>query len=257
MSVPGATELLAPPVDGRLFADVRRVRLGDVDRRGRLRLDATARILQDIATDDAADAGLDRRFGWLVRRTLLDVASPATLGETLDVATWCTGLGRSWAERRSSLVGDRGARVDAVSLWVQIEVATGRPARIGGDFTDAYGSAAGGRTVSARLSIPPLQADAPAGTRPWTVRRTDLDPFEHVNNAANWDFLEEVAALDAEESSRRGRAEMEYLQPVTHVMSPTVSTLVGPRGGVTAWLHDGDQALSAARWTPGDVVSGG
>ena len=45
------------PSAGRTFTGERIVRLGDVSPAGRLRLDAVARYLQDIATDDAVDAG--------------------------------------------------------------------------------------------------------------------------------------------------------------------------------------------------------
>jgi acyl-ACP thioesterase len=224
-SVAPATELLNEPTVGRRFSISGRVRLGDVDRSGRMRLDAIARVLQDVATDDASDAGLDRRFGWLVRRTLIDSPSPASLGESYEATTWCTGIGRSWAERRTRVLGDRGAIVEAVSLWVQVDVVTGRPTRIASDFVDAYGEAADGRVVTSRLTLPGV----PDGRGPgdlWAVRRTDLDPFGHVNNAATWAFLEEVAALD--ESDRVGRAEIEYLRPVERERD--VGVVVGDLG---------------------------
>ena len=241
-----AVEFLPRPAVGRVFTSEVSVRLADVDCNGNMRLDATARTLQDIATDDASDAGLDRRFGWLVRRTMIATNQPARLGETVTVATWCSGIGRSWAERRSELIGDRGAAIDAVSLWVQVAVETGRPARIGSDFTDAYAGAASGRTVSARLALP-SPPERPAH-RSWTVRRTDLDPFGHVNNAATWAFLEEAAAIDRTE--RIGRAEMEYLQPVEHDADlALVADVDGDGDAVTAWLL-GDGVRAAARWTP-------
>ena len=40
-----------------MYQASRRVRLGDASPRGRLRLDACARYLQDIANDDSRDAG--------------------------------------------------------------------------------------------------------------------------------------------------------------------------------------------------------
>ena len=58
-------------------------RLGDVDPAGALRFDAVARYLQDVATDDAADAELSPTAGWLVRRSLVVVERPAALGEEL------------------------------------------------------------------------------------------------------------------------------------------------------------------------------
>jgi len=40
------------PTEGRTFSARRRVGLADLDRYGRVRLDAIARILQDVAIDD-------------------------------------------------------------------------------------------------------------------------------------------------------------------------------------------------------------
>lgn len=177
---------------------------------------------------------------------MIETKEPAVLGEQVSVATWCTGIGRSWAERRSSLVGERGARIDAVSLWVQIDVATGKPSRVGDDFRTPYGETANGRTISARLSIPGPTGDEQRSS--WVVRRTDLDPFDHVNNAATWEYLEHVI-VRVGENGRRGRAEMEYVQPVLLEAETEVATSADGGAGVY-FLMRGDEVLSAARWSP-------
>ena len=100
MSELPARELLPLPPRGRRYRAHRTVRLADVDPAGELRLDAIARYLQDVASDDALDAGLPNPFGWIVRRTLIRVDHAARLGERVDLTTYCTGSGRSWAERR-------------------------------------------------------------------------------------------------------------------------------------------------------------
>lgn len=220
----------------------RRVRLGDVDRLGRLRFDSIARYLQDIATDDADGAGLDRRYGWLVRRTLIASTTPATLGEDLAVATWCTGIGRSWAERRTELRGSKGARLDSVSLWVQIDTSSGRPAAIADDFLDAYAAACDGRRVSARLSLETTPQES-SSARPWVVRATDLDPFDHVNNAATWAVLEDGVEL----GDRCGRAELEYPRPITAAADHTLRT-----NGTDVWLLEAGETAAVARWTAAD-----
>ncbi|MEM1334993.1 MAG: acyl-ACP thioesterase domain-containing protein [Actinomycetota bacterium] len=238
---PAAASLLDRPARGRVVERTRRIRLGDVDRLGQLRFDATARYLQDIATDDADDAGLDRRFGWLVRRTLIRVGTPGGLGEELTVATWCTGLGRSWAERRSELRGAKGAVLDAVSLWVQIDVSSGRPAPIAEDFTDAYATASGERRVSARLALPAAPGPT-ARRRSWTVRSVDLDPFDHVNNAATWSVFEEAFDL----TNRVGTAELEYPHPITRRGDHELA-----RDGDDLWLIQEGRAAAVGRWRPG------
>jgi acyl-ACP thioesterase len=243
-AVPGASELLDPPAVGRRFRAERKVRLGDVDPSGELRLDATARYLQNIASDDAADAELDGAWGWVVRRSMIDVRQPAVLDEAVAVTTYCTGLGRSWAERTTILAGSLGADIATVSVWVQVATDTGRPAALTQQFIDAYGPACDGRKVSARLALA-APTDL-AGGIPWAVRRVDLDPFDHVNNAANWAFVEEsVNGM----MTRRGRAEMEFVGPVTYGTS--VQSVVERADGATSmWLLNEGSVLSAARWSP-------
>ena len=184
-------EPLAPPPDrGRVFRSGRRVRLADADPTGRLRLDACARYLQDIGNDDTADCGMDdERTTWVVRRAVIDVHRPPRWREWLDLATWCAGLGGRWAERRMSLVGQRGGRVEIATLWIHIDVASGAPVRLPAAFHDVYGESAGGRKLSSRLWLgdPPVGAAA----EPWPLRAVDMDLLGHVNNAAYWAAVEE------------------------------------------------------------------
>ena len=245
MSVhPPAVELVERPAVGRIVTRTRPVRLGDVDARARLRLDATARYLQDVATDDATDAGLDDAFGWVVRRTLIDVRRAASLDEHLELSTFCSGTGRSWAERRTSIVGERGASIEAVSLWIRVDPVSGRPTGLGDDFVEAYGNAAAGRRVSSRLRLPPPSEDATC--RPWAIRRVDIDPLRHVNNAAQWAIVEESLPTD---QSRRGVAEIEHLAAVDADM-PLELVTADDEAARSSWLVADGTVLTAARWTP-------
>lgn len=241
---PPAVELLDRPDDGRIVTRTRRVRLGDVDAHARLRLDATARYLQDIATDDATDARLDDAFGWVVRRTLIDVREAASLDEQLELSTFCSGTGRSWAERRTSIVGERGAAIETVSLWIRVDPASGRPSGLGADFLDVYAAAAAERRVSSRLRLPapPEQATR----RPWTIRRVDIDPLRHVNNAAQWAIVEESLPPGA---SRRGIGEIEHVAPVD-ADTPLELVTADDEATCTSWLVVNGAVSTAARWTP-------
>lgn len=233
-----ATELLPLPDSGRRFTAERTVRLGDVGPDGVLRLDAIGRYLQDVASDDALDSGLPNAMGWVVRRTMVRVERGAELNDRVSLTTFCTGAGRSWAERRTSITSDGEPVVDAVSLWVQIDIETGRPAKLGTEFTALYGEAAGNRVVSSKLSLPGPSPSA--DRRSWRFRRTDLDPFDHVNNAAQWSVLEELLAG----RDRRGVAQLEYLAPVG---LEEVDLLTD---GDSAWLVVDGRVSSAMVWTP-------
>jgi acyl-ACP thioesterase len=182
-------EFVPIPSVGRTYGSKRYVRLGDVNPQGRMRLDALARAVQDIATADAADALSGSAYAYVLRRLRMRIDQPAVLSESLTLTTFCGGTGRSWAERRTMINGDLGASVQASAIWVPID-SQGRPSRLPDDFLAAFGEAAGDRRVDARLrhGAPP---DHGATSRPWPIRYSDLDTLGHVNNAAHWCAMED------------------------------------------------------------------
>lgn len=209
LPLPVPPEIVPLPASGRTFTVERRVRWGDTGPDGRLRLDALARYLQDVANDDTRDAGHDPFEPWLVRRTSLAVEQPFVLGEVVSLTTFSGGNGSRWGERRTHVVGDRGGHVESAALWIFVDPVSGRPARLSQQIRDTYGEAAAGRTVSARLRHDgPPDDDSDVERRPWVLRSTDLDKLGHVNNAATWAAVEdELARLKVRAG---GFAEIEY-----------------------------------------------
>ena len=170
-----------------------RVRLADAGTDGRLRPDGIARILQDVATEDWAASGLGDTATWVVRQSSIAfVGRRPLLGDELVAETFCSGTGAAWAERRTDLLVEGELVVQASALWVPIDVASGRPQRVRADFLEVYGEASAGRRISGRVAGPsPIPAQA--SRRTWPIRRADLDVVGHVNNAAIWSSLVEVA----------------------------------------------------------------
>src|SRR3954454_10584016 len=111
--------LVPVPDAARVFRHAARAGLGDVSPAGRARLDAIARWLQDAAWADWVDAGLDDGGGWIVWRLHLRIDAFPRFGDALAVDTFCSGTGRLWAERRSTVRGAGGGPlVEAVAVWV-------------------------------------------------------------------------------------------------------------------------------------------
>lgn len=200
-------ELVPEPGVGRVFAREATPGLGDAAPTGRIRLDALARWVQDVAHADVVDAGLEDRAVWVVRRIRMWVERFPRFGERAALRTFSSGTGRMWAERRTSVATSGGGRVEAAVLWVHLDPQTLRPTPLDADEVAVYGPSTLGREVKARLRHP-----APPGAwcerRPWHFRTTELDLAGHVNNAAYWAPLEdellrdggapEPAALDVE-----------------------------------------------------------
>lgn len=242
----GASEILPKPASGRVFERGRRVRLADVDPSGRCRLDAMVRYLQDIARDDSADSGLTDPMTWVVRRTMVDVHRAPVFQEDLRLATWCSGHGARWAERRTEIVGDDGAHAESVTLWIYVDGETGAPRKLNDDFFDIYGATASDRRVNARQQLPTAPPDD-ASSMPWPVRFADLDVLAHVNNAAQWAPVEEACSL-AGMAMAPIRAELEHGAGV----EPGEAELrwAASDGGVSTWLLTAAGTGSAGRVRP-------
>jgi acyl-ACP thioesterase len=199
-------DLAGPPSVGRVVTLARHVGLGDTRPDGRLRLDALARFVQDVADHDAATADVGGAGVWVLRRSSFRVLHTPRFRADLTLRTWCSGVGARWAERRTDVeVGGRRA-VGAVGLWVYVDRERGVPVGLPDGFHERWGVSAGGRQVRARLVHPPPPASAVRAR--WPLRAVDLDVLGHVNNAAYW-------AAAEEELARRGepvvtRAEIEF-----------------------------------------------
>ncbi len=212
-----------------------------MDATGRVRLDALARFLQDIAIDDVQETGWGTpEHLWFVRRIRVDVVVPLLEDRELELTTWCSGVATLAAGRRWSVVGDRGGRAEIDSIWVHLD-ADQRPARIV-DF-GVYAEATAGRSVSTRLALvdpPPCAARAP-----WQLRSSDVDLHGHVNNAVHWQAVEDILARD--EASAHGplRVDLEYREPLEQTDEVEVVT-----EGSDAWLCVGDSVRAAIRIDP-------
>jgi acyl-ACP thioesterase len=228
------------------------VHLGDVDATGTVRLEAVARFLQDVATDDADDAELSEARGvWVLRSSDLEFVRTPVYHEAVELATFCSGTGPRWAERRTRLVGDRGALVDAAALWVFIDRESGRPLALDDDFHVRYAESAGGRTVRGRLVHDPPPTDA--DWREWPLRTSDFDVLDHVNNARSLEAVEDELLRRVPGRIPR-RARIEYRGTLERHDAVTLTSTVTPAGDdlvLAAWLAvDGDVRVSATVTVP-------
>ena len=231
------SELVAVPDRGRIFTEPPvRPGLADCAPTGRVRLDALARFVQDIAYADAEDARLSRRAAWVVRRTRMRVDRFPRFGERLQLATFCSGLGRMWAERRTTI---SGGEVDVVSLWVHLDPLSGRPTPITEEEIAMWGESTAGRKVTARLHHP-----SPEGTEDsvsWRFRATECDLADHVNNAAYLQPLEEELLASG------GGGELEAIDVEIEYRSPAQPGVMRVlRDGARRWIVNSEEEIHAS-----------
>lgn len=227
-----------------MFTGTRTVSIADADSDGRMRFDAVARFLGDVANDDTDDAGFGGEgLAWVARRCTIRLDSFAQAREHLTMTTWCSGTGSRWAERRTSVVGSQGAKIEAAALWVHLDPVTGRPAPWDDRFAQTYLSAAGGRKVDSKLSLPkrPPEDRAEINHMPWRFRATDVDVLGHVNNAAYLAVLEE--ALGGASLTAPLVVTIEWQRPTLAGVALEVVEQISPGGSpgaVMLWILGSD-----------------
>jgi acyl-ACP thioesterase len=186
-------EFVEIPNIGRRFQQQFTIGLSDADPSGRMRLDAVARVLHDIATFDNQDAPIADKGLWVIRSLELEISRFPRYLEQITAVTACTGYGRAWAERRTDLIA---ANVDirARATWVNTSPLSGLPASLPEGFIEVYGESACGRRIKPRLDLARPRGGKPIATREFEVRYCDLDIVGHVNNAVHFVLLEELMA---------------------------------------------------------------
>ena len=228
-------EVVPNPETGRVYEAEITPGVADVVDGGRARLDAIARWLQEVARQDLEDAGFEGRGVWIVRRTRIRAEAFPRYGERVALRTFCSGIGRFSAERRTSVVSGEG-RVEAVSRWICMEPDGSRPQRLEGEFRDAYAPSAGERDANVRARHPEPPPDA--AERPWSFRATDLDIAGHVNNTHYWAPLEEEFLAEGEPKAFDG--EVEHRDPA----QPGPAALL--TAGQMRWVASTSGALHAS-----------
>ncbi len=184
---------------------------------------------------------------WVVRRYDIRLAATPAFRDVLDLATFCSGTGPCWAERRTSVTAGSVPVAEAVALWVFADRAGGRPLPLPGDFFDAYGEAAGGRRVRSRLGHP--RPGSHAQSRRWQLRARDLDLLDHVNNARALEAVQDEVALRRPDdrivhASVEFRGALEYGADVE--LRSEVRPLDGGRAELALWLVTDDEVRMSA-----------
>lgn len=240
----------SPGPGSRTFTGERKVRLGDVDRAGRLRFDALMRYAQDVSNDDTNDAELVEDMTWVVRKTVVDVVVEATFREDLTITTFCSGTGGRWADRRLSITGSEGARYEISTLWIFV-TEEGAPRRLTDQFMEIYGEGLTNRRVSARLTHPEATEDA--SNHHWPMRVVDFDTLDHANNAAYWAVVEEERPKSMSHFVPPYRAELEYGGGIPADVAVHYKT-AAVDGSLFIWWFSAQDYVASSRITASSAV---
>jgi acyl-CoA thioester hydrolase len=129
---------LPPPPPGGAFTRPWLVQWRDVSRDGMVQVGAYLDYLLDFVLQAAAACGwstqraIEEGYGAVVRRKWLKIFRPVHYEEDLQLSTWLSQIRRSSVTRHFTIERlPGGERIgEAHTLWVSVDIQTGRPVRI-------------------------------------------------------------------------------------------------------------------------------
>jgi acyl-ACP thioesterase len=235
-------------VTRRTFQSSRRVRVGDCDSTGTIRVDALARYLQDIGYDDTDDIGVGDGGMWVARSIEMNFDTPGNVphrNDIVELETYCGGVGRAFAQRNVLITTQAGARISTSTIWVSVSE-EGKPTAVPQWLLDAYPDA---EQMSSKRKLPlidPRNVEDDVEQIPWMLRASDFDINDHVNNAVAFDALCEVASTTAARQPRT--IVVEYHQPIANSDNVTLYYRLTATG-FESWLATSNSVSAAMVWS--------
>ena len=178
---------------------------GDVDRENVLTLQGVFKLLQEAAIAHASQhhtgtaAMVTRGESWVLKRMAVEIEHYPRYGESLRVETWSSGI-RDFKGYREFRVfagaGGPGALViSGSSVWAYVSRRTRSIVRVPPEVADGFRSHSGG-VFCPDLEELALAAPHTAGADVLSVslRYSDVDANDHVNNTAYLDLLQTALA---------------------------------------------------------------
>lgn len=222
--------------------EIFQVRAYETDTQGRLQVPILCQLLQEAATAHAAILGvaveslIESGFAWVLSRLHLEMEYWPTADEKIVIKTWPEATSRLFTERRFDIFDSSEQRIGAVStLWLVLDLARRRPVRLPPQVTDRLGEHDVGSEPRkfGELAAPnPVQNELG-----FTVRRSDLDLAEHVNNTSYVEWAVEAVPDEVWSSSELAELDIQFLSECHQGQTVLSRSQIVDRGNATEVRH--------------------
>lgn len=239
----------------------------EVDAFGTLEVAAISGYLQEIAGRHAAvlGVGLDvlraRGLTWMLARQRLELPCPVSLGDTLALETWPSGVERLAAFREFiARRGDGAEAVRASTIWYVVDLASRKPVRPKEVLDPRFPRARQPAVAPLAHGKLPVLGEWELQKR-FHVRYSDIDQNLHVTNASYVAWAIEAMPVELWRASRLAAVEVHYLAEGLHgaaILSRVART--GPASFAHAIVREEDGkelARLVTAWTPREAAPAG
>jgi acyl-CoA thioesterase FadM len=228
------------------------VRFAEVDRDQVMLLPALFQLLQEAAIRHAdmygvgAEGIAERGTSWVLNRLAVALTRYPRRDEPVRVETWSTGVRGFRGFREFRVFCGEEQLLAGSSLWLWIDLRTRMLTRVPTELEAKFPVGGAGQPPH-RADLERLRFAAPAATAPATpvsVRFSDCDANDHVNNTAYFDYLQ-TALVRQGRAPHPQRIELQFLRELAPTTEAAEVRLEARVDGVTAFSIGGPDGVSA------------
>ncbi len=214
----------------------------ETDPHGRLEARILCQLLEEAAVAHAAILGVaveslvDSGVAWVLSKLHLEIDRWPAADDEIVIETWPEAASRLFTERRFDVLDASGHRIGAAStLWLVLNLERRRPVRLPSQVVD--------RLHEHELGPEPRKFGELAAPKPverelgFTVRRSDLDLADHVNNTSYIEWAIEAVADDVWASRDLAELEIHFLSECHHGQNVVSRSQVIELQGATEVRH--------------------
>jgi len=193
-----------------------RVRSYETDPLGRLQVPILCKLLQEAATAHAAILGvavdtlIENGVAWVLSRLHLEMQRWPTSDEYIVIETWPEAANRLFTERRFNVVDAVDNSIGTAStLWLILDLERRRPVRLPAHVVERLGELGLGsepRRFGDLVTPDPVDRELA-----FTVRRSDLDSADHVNNTSYVEWAIEAVPDEAWSTAELAELEIQFV----------------------------------------------
>lgn len=205
-----------------------RIRYSETDDQGKVTFPSILDYFQDCSFFQSEDlqVGIEflrqKQVAWVLTSWEIEVLRYPAVGDPIQVSTWPYDFKGFYGWRNFLMTDAAGATLaQAASLWVLLDLRTGRPTRILPEMVAAYQMEPplSMECKARKMKVPPQMEER----SPFAVQRFHLDTNHHVNNGKYILMAQEY--LPEHFSPRRMRAEYKKSAVYGERIYPSVAEL--------------------------------
>ncbi len=178
-----------------------RVRYSEVDWKQDMKFTSLLNYFQDCCTFQSEDLGVGIEFfgaeqaAWVLLSWHVVVERTPKMGETIRICTWPYDFGGFYGYRNFTMEDKDGTVIAyANSMWVFMDMATGRPKKIMPEFVEKY-------QLGEKYPMEPMprkmkRPEDAKQMEAFVVHRSQIDTNHHVNNEKYIEMAQEYLPHD-------------------------------------------------------------